>query len=516
MRRRSELLLFALAATVAAVAVFWPLTAAKYPPITDLPFHAANTSAFRHWYAADFHFRDQFELTPLAVPYVSSYVLGAIFMLVLPVTAAIKLATGTMLLLLPAGLATLAWGMRKSPLLGVLGIPFAWCHLVHWGFINFVAAIGLFAMAAGLALRTLDAPSRRTRIALAAVLVVLFFTHTFRFPFAVAAVIGAAAVTYPVHRRVRPILLPLVPSLVLFTAFWFLRPAALTGSVGPLTVEGARSSEIVPALVNGFADPAEMRAAERHFWMVVGVAALSLVLWVMKMREWTRDERRFALLASLVPIGSGLVFLYLFFTLPMDIGGWWYVYPREATAAAFILMAAAPDLPDGIWARASAVGALAITSLGVSGVVARNYAAFDATTRDFDAVIAELPRAPKLCYLVFDHGGSTRTTTPYIHLPAWVQAERGGWLSFHFANLGASPIAYRTDPGATIPPPVPTRWEWTPERFDVRRHGAFFDWFLVRRDRDPKRLFAADPTIVPAAHDGTWWLYRREPGEATP
>ncbi len=325
MRRRSEILLFALAATVAAVAVFWPLASAKYPPITDLPFHAAQTSAFRHYHDGAYHFRDQFELRPVAVPYVSSYALGAVFMLVLPVTAAVKLATGVMLMLLPAGLATLAWGMRKSPLLGVLGVPFAWCHLTHWGFINFVAALGLFAMAAGLALRAVDAPSRQTQLALALVLVVSFFTHTFRFPLTVLAVVGAAVVTYPVHRRIRPILLPLAPSLALFAAFWFLRPPALTGSVGALTIDGARSSEIVPAIVSGFHDPAELRAAERHLWMVAAVAALSLLLWVLRMREATRDERRFAALASLVPLGSAAAFLYLFFTLPMDIGGWWYV-----------------------------------------------------------------------------------------------------------------------------------------------------------------------------------------------
>jgi hypothetical protein len=60
-----------------------------------------------------------------------------------------------------------------------------------------------------------------------------------------------------------------------------------------------------------------------------------------------------------------------------------------------------------------------------------------------------------------------------------------------------------------VPPPVPLRWEWTPHLFDVRRHGQFFDWFLVRHPFSPDRLFAADPSIERVDHVGTWWLYRR-------
>jgi hypothetical protein len=157
-----------------------------------------------------------------------------------------------------------------------------------------------------------------------------------------------------------------------------------------------------------------------------------------------------------------------------------------------------------------------VAGLGVARVVVDNYGRFDKVTGDFAAIVKEIPRAPKLMYLVFDHGGSTRTSTPFIHLPAYVQAEEGGWLSFHFAMWGASPIVYRPrdEPGAVVPPAVPLRWEWTPQRFDVKSNGAFFDWFLVRTGRAPDGLFAADPTIERVDHQGTWWLYRRRPAAA--
>ncbi len=111
---------------------------------------------------------------------------------------------------------------------------------------------------------------------------------------------------------------------------------------------------------------------------------------------------------------------------------------------------------------------------------------------------------------MFDRAGAGAAQPPFLHLP-YVQAEKGGWLSFHFAIWGASPIVYRdaSEPGAVVPPPVPPRWEWTPEKFDVKRNGAFFDWFLIRSRADPRRLFSADPAIEPVAREGSWWLYRR-------
>jgi hypothetical protein len=150
-------------------------------------------------------------------------------------------------------------------------------------------------------------------------------------------------------------------------------------------------------------------------------------------------------------------------------------------------------------------------------VVVRNHALFDQQTADFRDIMRSIPRAPRLLYLVFDTGmapvvpGRTPSPAPFVHLPAYVQADRGGWVSFHFARWDVTPVTYRdpSEPGAVVPPKMPVDWEWTPWLFDVRVHGAFFDWFLVRRHDPPDALFAADPSIVPVDHAGTWWLFRR-------
>jgi hypothetical protein len=155
---REEILAISVVCVV-LYAIVEPFLVARYPPMTDLPAHAAAISAIRHYLDPSFHFREQFTLRPLAVPYVSMYAIGAALMLVLPALAATKIAAAVMIGLVPAGLAVMFHGMKKSPLLGVLGLGVAWCNLTHRGFLNFMGALGLFAMAIGFTLMLLDAPS---------------------------------------------------------------------------------------------------------------------------------------------------------------------------------------------------------------------------------------------------------------------------------------------------------------------------------------------------------------------
>ena len=517
-KRPLGLLAAALVLATAIYVVIGPLWVARYPLMTDLPFHTANAAVFRHYLDDAWHFREQFVLQPFAVPYLTTYLIAALLMTFTSAVTAMKVAAAVMLLLLPAGLAVLCHGMRKSSLLGVAGLGLAWCGLTSWGFVNFVGALGLFAMAIGIALRMVDRPRRGLGALLAALLVLLFVTHPFRFPFAVAAVVGAAVLTYPATGRARPVLVAVVGPVVLFAAWWWLRPAAVAGDFGELALHTERLSEVPRHLYTTLRGPAEHEAALAALRILAGVAAALGVVFVVegRLRRLRRRQLWWGIASAAVVAGSAAVFLLMYLVLPMEIGIWWYVYPREITSASFMALALLPDLPRRSLLRLLAVACLCWAAIGLGRVQIEAHRSFDAATEDFAAIADELPQAPRLLYLVFDHGGAPTLNTPFIHLPAYVQAERGGWLSFHFAMWGASPVVYRPrrEPGAVVPPPVPLRWEWTPQKFEVLRHGRWFDWFLVRSRSSPARRFAADPTIVTVAHEGTWWLFRRTPGEA--
>jgi hypothetical protein len=541
-------------AVIAAIAVVaWPLSTVTFPPLTDLPMHAAHTGALRHFGDPSFHLADQFELQPIAVPYLSTYVVGAVLMVGCSASLAVRIATGLALLLVPLGVAVLARGMRKSPLIGLAAAPLVWGHLAHWGFINFVAAIGLHAMAMGLALRLVDRPRRWGVVGLAAVLVLLFFTHVFRFPFAVFGVgVAAAAAAWArtqgqgpllararlraMARLVAPVVGALVPSLAFFLAFVLARPPSLApGSSGlALTFDPARLAEVPGYLVGSYFDRAEPASAKLALALLAGVVAATMAVRLAwrssaddegddegeeapaERRRLEEEDRRFRVAAT-AAVGIAVLTVTLgYLTLPIEIGDWWYVYPREATAVVVLALALLPDLPRVRGGRAIATVALAVGALLVARVPARHFAAFERTTSDFRRVIEPLPRAPKLLYLIFDHTGTSRTTSPFLHLPAWVQAEKGGWLSFHFAVFGASPLRFRTDAAAVVAPRLRDRWEWEPQRFDLERDAPFFDWFLVRSRTSPTSLFEGDPTLRLEVQEGTWWLYRRVPPEPAP
>jgi hypothetical protein len=512
-RSRAELLLGAVVIAVSIYVIGYPLFVVRYPPITDLPFHASGMSILRHYWDPAFGFHEQFSLHLLEVPYVSMYVIGALFALVLPMHVAVKAAAFVMLALLPTGLAVMFHGLRKTPLWGVLGLAAVWTNLTHWGFLNFMGALGLYAMAVGFALLAVDRPSRGHTVGLGLSLLAVFFTHIYRFPFALLSVAGVGLLFYPATRRIRPILLALLPSLLVFGVWRAIRPESIAEQGMQLAFDANRWREVREHVVAGFAGAAGIEE-QRVFDDFLG-AALVVLLCTLFWRVFLRDKRSrhqrplsFGFGQLMLPLCLCAGYALAYFVMPMRIGIWWYVYPREATSALLVLLALMPDMPRLWYLRAATVLFMSFFVGKIGFFVAEQYFAFEQATADFRAVAADVSQNPRLMYLVFDHAGSSRRVTPFIHLPAWIQAEKGGALSFHFSGWNQSPIRYRVDSPA-VPPPVPDRWEWTPQRFRLEQHGAFFDTFLVRSTADPGHLFRGDPAIRQVSHESSWWLYQR-------
>ena len=492
-----------------------PLWAAEYPMMTDFPFH--TSSVFRHYFDRGWHFYEQFVFQLLSVPYVTFYALSAIFMLVLPPLTATKLAAGIMLALLPVGLMVLCWGLRKSPLLGLWGLVPVWGSATHWGFINFVGGLGLFAMALGIALRIAERPSPKLQGALALVLTLLFFTDVFRFPTTVVMLLVVALAFRQHADSLRGLLIPTGLAAGAFVAWWVTRGEPLAVASGWMRPpDWGRLGEAGRYAFDIFTGEDDIEMFRRVVLLFAVTALVLLVIAAVRLRSWPRGGW---VLPSHSVVGVAILLsISLYLTLPMERGVWWYVFPREITAAIVLIPALLPNLPRKTWAHLAFAIWTAVAIAPLAEHVARVHREFGLTTVHFREIINELPRAPKLLYLVYDHEGSRAQSSPYVHLPAYAQAERGGWLSYHFAQFESSPFRYRdpSDPEAEVPPPTPVRWEWSPQLFQLDQHGTFFDWFLVRRNRAPDELFAPDPSIVRVGHFESWWLYRRQGAAAGP
>jgi hypothetical protein len=500
----------AVAVAVVAYALIRPFTVVRYPPMTDLPMHAAVTSALRHWLDPAWHFQDQFVLHPLESPILTFYMLGALLALVLPIAWAVKLATIVMLAMLPLGLAVYRRGLGKDASLGVAAAGLAWATPTHWGFISFMGALGLTMMGLGLALRVVERPTRRRMVALAMVSVLLFFTHASRLPPYLLALAIVTLSMAPQRSHLRAVVLAVAPSVVLLVAWWWVRPTPLSGAVH-FTFDASRIARIPDALFHGFRGPAEYSILGGMIAIVLAVGVYARVVrakWGARPRQLRPSLRTRR--APLAALGVSALFLLLYFVLPNDIGVWSWVYPREITAAAVCALAALPSLPRNPSHRAPALGLLLLAVTLPTPLITEEYAAFDRSEKDFPALVAELPLAPKLGYIMLDRGGPDGVTLPLLHFPAWVQAERGGWLSFHFATWQAMPIHFRTTPPMDVAPGTPDGFEMHPELFDLATRGKYFDWILVRARSSPAQRMAADPSLHLFDQKGPWWLYHRE------
>jgi hypothetical protein len=374
-----------------------------------------------------------------------------------------------------------------------------------------MGSLGLTMMGLGATLLVIDRPTLRRTIALAAISLLVFFTHISRFPMYAAAVGLTTLCMLPYSRRIARVAIGLAPSVALFALWWFVRPRSLSAPID-LGWHFERVGEIRSYLFQSFGTLEEGVLLDNMALIALGVGAYSLVVnavvaWFRGV-PWPKIELYSvcALLASLLVVG---LFVGLFFWLPMSIGDWWFVYPREITAAVLCALALLPSLPRSPWLSAPAVLALSAGVVMPARFVTQRYAQFDIVTADFQKIIESIPKAPKLGYIIWDHSGFESVGKPFLHLPAWVQAEKGGWLSFHFATWNATPIRFRTSEPKDVAPNTPTRFEWNPQWFDLATRGKYFNWFLVRAPFSPDPQFAVDPSLHRVDHQGTWWLYKR-------
>ena len=511
-------------ALLAAVAVLLaPLVVVTYPPLTDLPLHAAQMAIFGRLADPAYGFAEQFQLQLVQAPSFGPYLVGGGLGRVLPIALAAKLTTALCVAMLPVGLASYFRAAGRSPMLGVVGLGLVWNQLTHWGFIGFVAATGLTLLAMSATLRLLREPTRRRSWALGLALLAVPLFHVSRAPIAVAAVILLAVAIYPATRRLWPIVPAVMPTLALLGAWWWTSSAPL-GSLVFGRPDWSRLDNLTPRLWLAYVGDAG--AAERA--LVTGLAA-ALVgsrfapagwspsrLVAAGQRDPNPAERPLAwsVGVSAVPLVLALAHLGLYLTLPMSIGRWWYVFPREVLPAVLFLLAATPGLPRLVGIRMPLVAAVCVAAALHGGFITDQFQRFERLTTDFRHALSQTPARPRLMYLVFDHGDFPKRTSPFVHLPGWVQAEKGGSLSHHLVNLNLYPVAYRGGPhrrGLRTPPDLGEKWAWRPQDFRVEKHGAWFDTFLVRNRRvDPSVLFDRDPNVQLMGRFGTWYLYRRQ------
>lgn len=460
-----------------------------YLPLTDLPQHAVQLSVWVNYDDPTYRFSEQFELNWFT-PYLLGYSLARPFVPFLGIVGALKAVIAIAVIATPLGLRELLRAVDRDVWPALLGFAFALGYCFYFGFLTYVLATPLLFVLLALVIRFMRGPSVRGAIGIAFFALGLFFCHGLIFATGLLLA-GAITLVGGPSWRVRFMLLGAVlPSLIVA---WVWSNKLITQNPDP--------------------NPEEWQLALSRVWDVPGC-------WLgLGRADVPATLGGFLMLALVVSAGAKpsrklwrwvpllvAVALYAFF--PFKIRGVAFLYPRFAGLMLPLLLLA---LEDGGWRLRPKLwrGLAVLVTGGWIAFVAARFDAFNRQAAQFEPIVDMLPPGKRLRPIIFERknefvpGGA-----PFLHFPAYYQAEKGGYFGVSFATASTSFARYK--PGKRFG--MELAQEWRPETFSYPKEGKDYDFFVAASKRDfGPFLFrgAKDGEIVMVAQEGHWRLYTR-------
>lgn len=470
------------AGCMAAVAV--PFLLVRFPPITDLPQHAAQIrlllEALR---SAESPYAVQW-LTPYGLSY---SLMGAAWALSGPVLAG-RLAFLALALLWVGAVHLLAAWHGRPLAQAVLASALVFNHALYWGFFSFLFGWALFVLWMRATVPS-EALTPRRALGFTGLAFLLYLSHALWFAAAVVW-LGIDGLRARIGWRAQVLRGFTVVPVAALAAFWFTRLQGRSfesGTVWMSPLARLAPTAIRDAVLGGLQGP-----AESLFLSAVGIwCAVALVQGRDGWRE--RIDTRLLALAAM--------FFALYLVLPVKFQNTIRFGERWLPLAAVGLVLALPA--PSRRGRGLVVLPGALLAL-FCGTTAAYWMAFEAGEMSgMEEALAALPEAPRVLGLSYSQSSPLLKTYPFVQDFAYAQVRRGGTLSFSFADFAPSLVVYR--------PPRHIDWtpalEFLPER--VRPEDVVhFDFALVRADENTQREVSRRLGLLPATASGVWRLYR--------
>jgi hypothetical protein len=481
-----------LLAAVCAVLVSLPFLAVQFPPIADLPQHAAQIRLLGEV------LRDPggpYQLQWMT-PYSLSYaVLGLTWLVGSPESAG-RLAMLVVGLLWTFTAHALAWRKERPQVAAVLVTVAFFNHGTYWGFVSFLVGWPIFAL---VWLPVTSGP-RLHRVTwsdsllLGAGSALLYCSH------ALWLAVGAGWLTVSliagrVERRTILLKLACLVPMLSVAAIWY-RRLTTGGFDSPttwLTLPTARLSVgwLTNALFGGLQGPLEVL-------LLATLAVWALTSLVTNRRTLSSGVDRVLLLAG--------GFLFVLALLLPDKHTNTIAFASRWVPCAVVLLVLALPAPRGHslivqGAALGLVGLLVLTSM---------LAWRQMENTEFSGLresLTALPPRPRVLGLDFVKHSVFSKGRPFLQIFAYAQVYRGGTLNFSFAEFRPSLVVYQ--------PPRSVHWthglEWFAENVKPVDY-AYFDYALVNALEPMHEQIAIGPMLRPVTSAGRWRLYRIEAG----
>ena len=473
-----------------------PLWLVRYPPMIDLPQHAAQIYLLRHLDDPGAGYREVFQVNWLT-PYYFGYSIAWLLSHAMSITNALRLEITVAQLGIPLALAALLRESGGRASWALLGFPIAYSSSYYFGFLNFMTATPLLIWAMVPLLRYARTPTRRRALALAALSLFFFWCHV-----VLAFIYGLAGclLVAPRAPRFRDAVVRCLPfaAAAPLAVLWFVA----TRATEPLTARtvtwdlAARAPDLFTNLAGGFRfDPG---------WTLAG-----LVLFAIPFITGARPSRE---PSRWLPFAGALLFYLL---VPHSVFGTAFLYMRFAIFTFVFYLLALEPVPPHARSAPRPLGRYAIPLFVVALLASQAVRVynFDRESAPFERIVSSMEPGRRVLSLTFVRTSRYSQFSVYQHFASWYQAEKGGFVDFSFASF--YPVMVRFLPGRE--PPITEDFNWAPHTFDWDTHcGACYDYILVRSPQNLERLvFAeADRPYRLLTRAAWWWLYEVGPPSA--
>jgi hypothetical protein len=463
-------------------------------PQVDLPQHAGQVALLHDLLRGQSAWASELRINLL-----TPYLLGYLSLLALSPVMPIESAIAVVYSLAFVGFIAACVGLRKQlggdPRLDWLFVPAFFGVAWQWGFLTFVVASVLGVFLITLSYRFAERPSAGRGAAVAALGVVLLFSHGLVFLYAVPIGLLIAVVSPRADGRSRWRVA--LPYLALLAGFALYKTTVLD----PEMNRAAGSNELQWGSI-GLRLVALMSSSLNRPLVAFAVAAVSYAApWALGLRprrSW----------AAKVPF---LWTLAMIVFCPRMLWGATHFYERFAFLLLpfyAVMFSAAPPSVDAAARRDRIARAVPLALLFAAAIVLSRETlhniAFRSETRDVDRLFARMEPGRRVLYVPINAGDDLPLHD--LHYPLWYQARRGGFVEFNFASLLPQIVRFRDFRKHVSP-----KFSWDSQARDWRRfENDGYDYVLFASDRpiDPAVLKGASCELLPVESVPPWFLYR--------
>ncbi len=468
-----------------------PVMIASYPPMADMPQHAAQIAALKAMlFSHDWRYESLFSLQAFT-PYWLGYGLVMALSVPLGILLAIKgvvVAAQAFFVWAAARYAVRA-GMQPAWRWAFLMLPFGFAF--QWGFLNFLVAAPLVFLFLGWLRTWRESPGGlKPALQMVAVLHLLFFAHLLVTAF--VCIIAVLLLAHPWQGLLRWLrrCLPVFSILPITLAWMGVGMASAPAARAPIGWEIGlhRLVEFLPGLVS---------APDPTVGVLLGFLLLALP-WAAGFsvkKHWT----------AWVPFG---VYLFFMMFVPHFLGGNYYTYQRFGFLGLPLYWACFEEPASRLDARGQRWVAAGLAALGLLMLGWQTFRAevFNREVAGYQAVMTRAEPGRRILMLAADPYSRVSAAPVMLHFSSWYQAEQGGLSEFNFARFWGMPLQYKDSQG----PGIYAGFEWAPGSFDWDANaGSSFDYLLVRSSDDAREWVRGktDGRMVPIAGRGGWQLF---------